>query len=40
MKAEMLGAVHTHTHTSNLINQEIKNKYRSILYLCNFAMQK
>ena len=38
MKAEMLGAVDT--HTSNLINQQIKNKYRSILYLCNFAMQK
>ena len=42
MRAEMLGAVHTHTHThtSNLINQKTNNKYRSILYLCNFAMQK
>ena len=36
MKAEMLGDV----HTSNLINQEIENKYRNILYLCDFAIQK
>ena len=52
MKAEMLGAVRERERESytlenksavclgsrNLINQN--NKYRSILYLCNFAMQK
>ena len=36
MKAEMFGAV----YIRNLINQKINNKYRSILYVCNFAMKK
>ena len=44
MKARTIGAVHTHTHThthtlGNLKNEK-NSKYKDILYLCYFDMQK
>ena len=39
MIAESVGAVHTHTHTQGNLKNE-KNKYRGILYLYYFDMQK
>ncbi len=40
MMARTIGAVHTHTHTLGNLKNEKNSKYKDILYLCYFNVQK